>query len=440
MYPFPSLITDAILLLLVSALVVEKFYRRRIFRKESEQNKHKKKQLPESSREWKAQMENLDRKGEIADRIPQIIKAITEKLPPSTLPAIVVRSAKEFFHARQVGFFVPVQNSNDYTLEVGVGFPPDWKGKIRLPSEGGILGVALQNKLVVARVDSLSFSGPSSPRSCFEQLGVSPDFVAPVFGIIGIFGVLVIAGCPFSIEGERKYVSMLADLMSSSLQKDILIESGKNSVWVDHLTGVANRLYFLQRFESEIRRTENYKHALALFMFDIDEFKKINDTYGHVSGDIAIKKVAEIVRSNTRSSDLVGRYGGDEFTVLITSTTQEQAFTYADNLRKKINDAEIQIPGHATPIRITISGGLAVFPTHGMSTGELIIAADYALYDAKRKGRNRTVLAQTVGLGGALEHDQLEGRGEPISGIQEKDAANEASEYPLDFAADRLKT
>jgi diguanylate cyclase (GGDEF)-like protein len=174
-------------------------------------------------------------------------------------------------------------------------------------------------------------------------------------------------------------------------------------------------------------------------MFDIDEFKKINDTYGHVSGDIAIKKVAEIVRSNTRSSDLVGRYGGDEFTVLITSTTQEQAFTYADNLRKKINDAEIQIPGHATPIRITISGGLAVFPTHGMSTGELIIAADYALYDAKRKGRNRTVLAQTVGLGGALEHDQLEVRGEPISGIQEKDAANEASEYPLNLAADRLK-
>ena len=335
---------------------------------------------------------------------------------------------------------MPVKDSNDYTLEVGVGFPPDWKGKIRLPSEGGILGVALQNKLVVARVDPLSFTGPSSPRPCLEQLGVSPDFVAPVFGVIGIFGVLVIAGCPLSIEGERKYVSMLADLMSSSLQKDILIESGKNSVWVDHLTGVANRLYFLQRFESEIRRTENYKQALALFMFDIDEFKKINDTYGHVSGDIVIKKVAEIVRSNTRCSDLVGRYGGDEFTVLITSTTQEQAYTYAENLRKNINDAEIRIPGSDAIIRMTISGGLAVFPTHGMSTSELIIAADYALYDAKRNGRNRTVLAQTVGLGGGLEHEQLEVRGEPISGLQEKDAANEASEYPLDFTADRLKT
>jgi diguanylate cyclase (GGDEF)-like protein len=437
-YPFPSLIAEAILLLLVSALIVENIYRRRIFRKESEQNKHKHKQFLESSREWKAQKENLARQGEIADRIPQIIKAITEKLPPSTLPAIVVRSAKGFFHARQVGFFVPVQDSNDYTLEVGVGFPPDWKGKIRLSSEGGILGVALQKKLVVARVDSSS-SGRISSRQSLEQLGVSPDFVAPVFGVIGIFGVLVIAGCPLSIEGERKYVSMIADLMSSLLQKNILIESGKNSVWVDHLTGVANRLYFLQRFESEIRRTENYKQALALFMFDIDEFKKINDTYGHVSGDIVIKKVAEIVRSNTRSSDLVGRYGGDEFTVLITSTTQEQAFRYAENLRKKINYTEIRIPGNDAIIRMTISGGLAVFPTHGMSTSELIIAADYALYDAKRNGRNRTILAQTVGLGGALGHEQLEVRGEPISGIQEKDAANEASEYPLDLTADRLK-
>jgi diguanylate cyclase (GGDEF)-like protein len=331
---------------------------------------------------------------------------------------------------------MPVKDSNDYTLEVGVGFPPDWKGKIRLSSREGILGVALQKKLVVARVGSLSSSGPSSSRPCLEQLGVSPDFVAPVFGVIGIFGVLVIAGCPLSIEGERKYVSMLADLMSSSLQKDILIESGKNAVWVDHLTGAANRLYFLQRFESEIRRTENYKQALALFMFDIDEFKKINDTYGHVSGDIVIKKVVEIVRSNTRSSDLVGRYGGDEFTVLITSTTQEQAFTYAENLRNKINEAEIRIPGNDAIIRTTISGGLAVFPAHGMSTSELIIAADYALYESKRSGRNRTILAQTVGLGGALEHEQLEARGEPISGIQEEGCANE---YPLDLSADRLK-
>jgi diguanylate cyclase (GGDEF)-like protein len=440
--PIFHLIEHATLFFLAVVLIFEYVQRRqrqRTLSKESWQDKQKQPKQNTLTQELNNLKKELARKGEIADRLPQIIKAITEKLPPAALPAIVVRYAKEFFHARQVGFFVPVQNSNDYTLEVGVGFPADWKGMIRLPAGGGILGVALQQKLVVARVDSLSSSGPSSPRPCLEQLGVSPDFVAPVFGVIGIIGVLVIAGCPLSIEGERKYVSMLADLMSSSLQKDLLIESGKNSVWVDHLTGVANRLYFLQRFESEIRRTENYKQALALFLFDIDEFKKINDTHGHVSGDIVIKKVTEIVRSNTRSSDLVGRYGGDEFTVLITSTTQEQAFTYADNLRKKISDAEIRIPGHDAIIRMTISGGLAVFPTHGMSTSELIIAADYALYDAKRKGRNRTILAQSVGLGGALEHEQLEVQRETTPGIQEKEAANEASEYPLDFVADRLK-
>jgi hypothetical protein len=85
---------------------------------------------------------------------------------------------------------------------------------------------------------------------------------------------------------------------------------------------------------------------------------------------------------------------------------------------------------------MAISGGLAMFPTHGMSTSELIIAADCALYDAKRNGRNRTNLAQTVVLGGALEHEQLEAQGEPISGIQEKESANE---YPLDLSAERLK-
>jgi len=141
---------------------------------------------------------------------------------------------------------------------------------------------------------------------------------------------------------------------------------------------------------------------MALFMFDIDEFKNINDSYGHSAGDQVIKKLAEIIRLNTRSSDLVGRYGGDEFMVLMTSSNGEQAQTYADKLREKVSGTDIRIPGHPDPIRLTISGGLAVYPSNGLSTTELLHSADSALYDAKRKGRNKMVIAQSLGLDGAI--------------------------------------
>jgi diguanylate cyclase (GGDEF)-like protein len=342
----------------------------------------------------------VSRKRDIADRIPVIAKNLTEKHPENCFSSISVRSVKEFFHATQVGFFTPLTNSSEYTLEVGVGFPKEWQEKIRISSDEGLLGAALQRKVVVSRVDPLSSSGLRSTSQSLEQLGVSPDYAAPVFGISGIHGVLVIAGCPFPLEEERKYVSMLADLFSLAVQKAHLVDASRTGVWKDDLTGLSTRLHFLQRFESEIRRTENYQQSFALFMFDIDKFKTINDTHGHAAGDIVIKKVAEIAMLNTRSSDLVGRFGGDEFLVLITSSTEEQSFHYAENIRKRIATTEFKIPGLSEPIRLTISGGLSFFPTHGQSTTELLHAADHALYEAKRKGRDQTIIAHAEVLNG----------------------------------------
>jgi diguanylate cyclase (GGDEF)-like protein len=167
----------------------------------------------------------------------------------------------------------------------------------------------------------------------------------------------------------------------------------------------------LQRFESEIRRTKNYEQALALFMFDIDEFKKVNDTYGHHAGDVVIRKMAELIKKNTRSSDLVARYGGDEFILLITSTTREQAVSFVDKLREMIASTDIVVPGAEAPLRITISGGLSMYPTHGQTTTELFQAADEALYESKRNGRNRFAVAPSLGLGGETDEGTVAAQG-----------------------------
>jgi len=429
----PFIVAEATLLFLAVALMIVYTIRRREVSRDLAKNRQKQQQLLTYSAELKNLKKEMARKGEIGDQLPRIIKNLTEKLPSDAYPAIAVRSVKEFFHARKVGYFAPVVGTSDYTLVTGAGFPPDWPGKVRIHSDEGILGMALQKKMVVSRIDQQSSSGRRSSLSSLEDMGDSPDFVAPIFGISGTAGALVVAGCPFPLEEERIHMSMLSDLLSMALQNATLIDPTRDGKWVDQLTGVSNRIYFLQRFENEIRRTGNYRQPLALFMFDIDEFKKINDTHGHQAGDVVIKKMADLVKKNTRGSDLVGRYGGDEFMVLITSTTEEQAASFAGHIREIISATDIEIPGTEVPVRITISGGLALFPTHGQSTTELFRAADEALYESKRNGRDRILIAPSVGLATCAAKDPEAERealnpekisNDPESGIQDYTLGN----------------
>ena len=434
MYSYPLIVATATLLFLAVALIVEYSIRRREVVRDLVKNRQKQQQLETFSAELNTLKKELARKREIADKLPQIAKKLTEKLPPDAYPAIAVRFVMEFFHARNVGYFAPVEGSSDYTLVVGVGFPPDWPGKVRIHSDEGILSMALQKKMVVLMMDPHASFGRRPSRPSLEDfMEVAPDFVAPVFGVSSTVGVLVVAGCPsqLKLEEERVYVSMLTDLLSMALQNATHLDPSKDGKWVDQLTGGANRLYFQQRFESEIRRTENYRHALALFMFDIDEFKKINDTHGHFAGDVVIKKMVELVKKSTRSSDLVGRYGGDEFMVLITSTTGEQAASFADKLREKIATTDFMVPGTKVPLRITISGGLAMFPTHGQSTVELFRAADAALYESKRQGRNRILRSASVGLDSGIAKDSDADRETPATTDNPVDTGSDTVEYHL---------
>jgi len=431
MSPYSFNIAMGTLVLLTVILFVEYRSHGQASGRESSNNRLKHQQVAALSSELKHLKKEFYRKSEIADQFPRITKKMTEKLPADAYLAIAVRSVKDFFHAGKVGYFAPAENSSDYTLVVGTGFPPDWPGKVRVHPDEGILGMALQKRIVVSRTDPHSSSGRRSSRPALEDMGIAPDLVAPVFGVSDTLGALVIAGSPFPPEEERIYVSMLADLLSMALQNATLLDPSRDGKWVDRLTGAFNRDHFLQRFENEIRRTGNYRQAVALLMLDIDEFKKINDTHGHHAGDVVIKRMAEVVRKNIRGSDLVGRYGGDEFMVLITSTTEEQAESIAEHLRKKISTTDIAIPGTEVPVRITVSGGLAMFPAHGQSTTELFRAADDAMYDVKRQGRNRIRIAASVGLDRGIAKGTDAGQETPISKDIPADTGSDAGEFPL---------
>lgn len=327
-----------------------------------------------------------------AEQLPVIVQKLTEHLPVDFYPPIIVRHAKEITNAGQVGYFVPLQDSEYYTLQVGYGFPGDWRGKIRVARDEGALGQALRKRVVITREET-DPGGIRGSQPSLEREGIEPDFVAPVYGISGIEGVLVIAGCNRPPVNLKAQVSMLVDLLSLSIRNASLLESNAQGAYYDHLTGLANRFSFARTFEAEIRRAWNYQQPLSLLFFDLDRFKDINDSRGHAAGDAVLRNVARLARSCTRSSHLVARYGGDEFVALLPSTNKDQAFQYAENLRERIAETDIPIQGRNDPVRITISCGIAMFPDDGRSTTDLIQAADDALYEAKKSGKNRIALS-----------------------------------------------
>jgi two-component system cell cycle response regulator len=155
----------------------------------------------------------------------------------------------------------------------------------------------------------------------------------------------------------------------------------------DDLTGLFNFREFHRQLTEEAERSRRYGRPFSLLMLDIDHFKAINDTYGHLAGDEALRALATLIRREVRPMDLVARYGGEEFVMVLPETTGPGAFALGERLRSLIADHAIALPTGQT-IRLTVSMGLATFPEDEDSLPQLISAADQALYAAKSAGRN----------------------------------------------------
>jgi diguanylate cyclase (GGDEF)-like protein len=151
----------------------------------------------------------------------------------------------------------------------------------------------------------------------------------------------------------------------------------------DGLTGLFNRRRLMEAVADEARRSQRLKHTFALLMVDVDHFKKYNDSFGHLAGDGVLSRVAALLREATREVDHVARYGGEEFLVMLPETGMPEALEIAERIRALIADEVF--PGRRT----TVSIGVAEFPLHGDSPEQVIAAADEALYEAKREGRNK---------------------------------------------------
>jgi diguanylate cyclase (GGDEF)-like protein len=160
----------------------------------------------------------------------------------------------------------------------------------------------------------------------------------------------------------------------------------------DGLTGLYNHRFLQEKLDEEVRRSTRSNNPFSLVMVDIDRFKTINDTYGHESGDVVLKHVAEVLKGNLRESDWVARYGGEEFLIFLFGADKHAAFQVMEKTRMAVERCSMLLPQHDRMVHVNISCGISSCPFDGSAKDELIQKADSALYRAKANGRNQTVL------------------------------------------------
>ncbi len=200
--------------------------------------------------------------------------------------------------------------------------------------------------------------------------------------------ILWISARAYPVKDSEGNVVGVTGLAQDITQRKQLEEKLKHIATHDPLTGLYNRHEMELRLTDEVERASRYNHHLAVFMLDLDHFKSVNDTYGHLAGDTILKTFATVLNNSIRNTDYVARYGGEEFVVILPETTLPKAEELAERLCSLIAEYPFTVKID-TELKITTSIGIASFPEHAKTGRKLLEAADSALYGAKQAGRNQ---------------------------------------------------
>lgn len=253
----------------------------------------------------------------------------------------------------------------------------------------GVLGVAPETVDIEA-------SPPASPEA--HAAGALEALVVPMTLQKGQLGALALMVPSPGATSQSELVDLLSYQLTTALQQVQMLEAAEQSSLIDELTQTHNRRYLTQALDTEWRRAQRYQLQLSVAMIDVDHFKRLNDVYGHSTGDLVLKELARFLKEHLRETDQLVRYGGEEFVALMPETGPAEAAMVLERVRILVGSrAVFQSPEHG-PIQVSFSGGVAGFPASPVDGPEALLReADKALYTAKRAGRDRVCIAAIPG-------------------------------------------
>jgi diguanylate cyclase (GGDEF)-like protein/putative nucleotidyltransferase with HDIG domain len=283
-----------------------------------------------------------------------------------------------------IGIAILDYSAKELAVQAEAGSRRDALGRRILLGEGLVGQVARSGEVAMVRQ-----ANAATPRTVLA--GSASAIALPVIYAEQLLGVLYVESsepCDFP-EQEIQLLRTLADLFAGALHNALTFQKAQEQAITDGLTGVKTHRFLMEALSSEWKRSTRANRPFALVLMDLDRFKFVNDFYGHLEGDVVLQRVGHILEQNCRRSDVVARYGGDEFVILMPETTVEQARQLASKLRGWVASDPL-----LRDKNITASFGIAGFPVHGSTPQELIQIADSSMYLSKHQGGNSVSSAE----------------------------------------------
>jgi diguanylate cyclase (GGDEF)-like protein len=334
----------------------------------------------------------------LSDRVMTVTNSLLLVDKKEELYHSILETASDLVEATQGCIILMDDTGAGMEIAFTRGISPDAVHSARIEPGAGLAGVVAQTgeALLVNGPEQEPQMGTSRPLFASKsQLGVPLKLKGKVIG------VLVLAekktGHPFT-KADLQTVSSFANLAPVMIERTSVLEKSiefEQLSVTDALTGLYNRRFLKSRLEAELNRSHHQELDLSVLFIDLDHFKSYNDLCGHLAGDLALKKVAEIVRGCVREMDIVARYGGEEFCAVLPGTSKAEALLVAERIRSQIGGERFSGNDDLGFRSITASIGVASFPEDGRTFTTLIHASDVAVYQAKGSGRNKIVAAGT---------------------------------------------
>ena len=359
-------------------------------KKIEDNNESSQKQVLEQTLQYEKRIYDLE-------QLLDIAKSFCQNLDFSNLLESIVYICMAQMHVLGAEVFVRdlITNEN-FILETSKDFLSD--KKTMLPVNTPIASILISEKRPLTFDELKKSCADCEHIKILEAL--NPTLVVPLIQKNHLNGMLILQE-RIAIEDDASYseyeinqIMSIASLASVAINNAALLEMSST----DMMTHLKLKYYFFNLLTEAIDAAFLNKQHVAVIMFDIDFFKKFNDTYGHECGDFVLKSVADLIRKNLRDSDVASRYGGEEFTALLIDAGKEEAMIVADRIRSTINEHDFVYNNQH--LHVTISGGVSVFDAETnlvSSPNEFVNQADQGLYMSKNNGRNRVTFFEPQG-------------------------------------------
>ncbi|XXF75841.1 sensor domain-containing diguanylate cyclase [Myxococcaceae bacterium GXIMD 01537] len=328
----------------------------------------------------------------------EMAKALTSTLELREVLSVVMQKVSSLLQPRNWSLLLQDERTGKLYFEIAVGEGADALKNLQLSPSEGIAGTVFSTG--VARLVPDVHADPAfAPRfdeaSAFHTRSV---LAVPLIARGRVLGLIELVNgpsdAPFSGD-DLTILTAIADYAAIAIENARNYKRVQELTITDEHTGVYNARHLRAQLDLEVKRSVRFHHPMSLVFMDLDRFKGINDTHGHLMGSATLKEVGELLVSTTRQLDQVFRYGGDEFALLLVETGGDGAAAIAHRIREAFREHHF-LKSYGLDVRLTASFGVASFPDHARSALDLVRAADFAMYAAKAKGRDDVCIAQVL--------------------------------------------